>query len=344
MIMKTKLDPKRELLLKAIVNEYIQSATPVASLSIGGHGGVEASSATIRNWMSELEHLGFLKQPHPSAGRIPTDKAYRHYVNLLMETENLSPRDRRKITKELDARFREVEDLLHQAAEIVSEVGGCTALALQPASKDAVLKKLEMVRVSEERILLVLLTESGFVFNRVVEIEASGDRLDTLSRMLNQKLSGVSLSQIGPHLLEGMADEMMAGLLSHVLDLIARTVADENKNKVLVEGTHLLLEQPEFQDLSKFKSAVEVLNKEDKVSRLLGRVGAHPSLHVYIGDENPLKDFSDFSVIAAPYGTGEIGFGTLAIVGPTRMDYSRLIPLVEYTSAVLSRALAHLLF
>jgi heat-inducible transcriptional repressor len=336
------LDSRKELLLKAIVREYIQSASPVASLSLGKQEGLDVSPATLRNWMAELEDLGYLKQPHPSSGRIPTNKAYRHYVDMLMEKKNLSPREKRLIARQLEAGFREIEELLEEAAQILSHIGGYAALALQPASPDLILKRLELVPIGKGKALIVLLTESGFVFDKVVELETTKERLEILSRMLNKELRGSSLLKLDPHFLENAADDLTAYLLSEITKLIAKIVEEKNSH-VFIEGTHRLLDQPEFQDVGKFKNVLEAFRDETRLSRFLGRLGTQSTLRVLIGEENPLKDFGSLSVIAAPYGSRGIGFGTLAVVGPTRMDYDHLIPLVQYTASILSSRLSEIL-
>lgn len=341
--MMNKLDSKKEQLLKAIIKEYVHTASPVASLNLGEHYGLESSSATLRNWMGELENLGYLQQPHPSSGRIPTDLGYRHYVDLLMERENLTAREKRLIQRELEAGFHEIEDLVREAAEILSHIGHCAALAIPPVDQTLTLKSLQLVRLGKEKILLVLLTENGMVFDRVMEMELSRERLEAISRLLNQKLRGLSLSRIGPHLLEGTADQMVAELLGRILELIAQTVEFEKKNRLLVEGMHLLLDQPEFRDLNRVKSTLEVLEQEDRITRFLGRMKFSPDVNVFIGNENPLKDFQELTVIAVPYGGKKSWFGTLALVGPTRMDYDRLIPLIEYTASVLTSRLQQIL-
>jgi len=335
--MKTPLEPKKEQLLRAVIKEHIQTASPVASLSFGGR--LEASSATLRNWMSELENLGYLKQPHTSSGRIPTDYGYRHYVDALLEQEDLPAREKRLIQKALESGVREIEDLVAEAAAIVATITGCTALAISPTQENFILKSLQLVPVTEGKTLLVLLTRSGLVIDRVVEMAIPADRLEILGNILNEKLSGISLSHIGPHLLDGFANQMLDNLLKQIVELIEQTVELERKNKMLVEGTHYLLEQPEFQDIQKLKTALELFHKESRLTKFLRRA---ESLNVYIGVENPLKDLQEFSVIVAPYGGSDLGYGTIAVVGPTRMNYDRLIPVMRYASMTISSRLQQL--
>lgn len=337
--MKIALEPKKEQLLKAVIQEHIQTASPVASLSLGGR--LEASSATLRNWMSELETLGYLKQPHASSGRIPTDYGYRHYVDALLEQDDLPAREKRRIQKAFESGVREIEDLIAEAAEIIATIAGCTALAVAPAHDNFILKYLQLVRVAEEKTLLILVTRSGLMVDRLIDIAIPADRLEMIANILNDKLAGHSLSQIGPHLLDGIADEIMTDFLKKIAALIEETVEIEKKNRMLIEGTHYLLEQPEFRDLEKMKTALGLFHQNSRLSKFLRSA---ESLNVYIGVENPLKDLQNFTVIAAPYGGGELGQGTIAVLGPTRMNYDRLIPLMRFASLTLSARIHRLFF
>jgi len=339
--MPQHLEPKKQHLLKIVVKEYIHSAMPVASLMLGETHGLQASSATLRNWMSELESLGYLRQPHASSGRIPTDQGYRHYVDTLMNRENLKPWECRLIRRELEAGFKEIEDVLRQVAEIVSGLGKCTAVILPPMNHDFLVKSLQLVRLDEEKILAVILTQSGLVLDGVVELACSAERIETLSNFLNEKLKGVSLLAVNAEILEAIADELETQLLARIMKLISEAVGKQNK--MVVEGTHHLLSHPEFRDVDKFKNTLSVFKmRENQLSKFLGRLGSESDVHVFIGYENPLKDLQELSVISAPYKIQSQVAGALALVGPTRMDYDHLIPLIQYAAAQLSERLVRL--
>ncbi len=337
--MEEPLDQKKELLLKVVISQYIQTAFPVASLSIEGHYGLDSSSATLRNWMSDLEQFGYLKQPHPSSGRIPTDKGYRRYVDWLMGKKHLPARERKLISKELDKGFDEIEEALKAAARIVSHIGGYATAAFQFAAPALTFKKIELVPLDDQKVLYVLLTENGFVFDRVIEIEASHEKLEFLSNLLNDQCRGVPLDQINARFLEDLADEMLSELMSRVLKVISQFLEKENRGKILVEGTNQLLKQPEFQNIDRFKTLMEYFDQGDRLIKIFEKISSNSNLNIVIGDENPLKEFHEFSVIASPFGSAQVGYGVLAVVGPTRMDYSHIVPLVEYASNMVSRSL-----
>lgn len=336
MKMRKIMDFKKDQLLKVIVKEYILTAAPVGSLNLAEQYRLPSSSATLRNWMSDLELSGYLKQPYPSSGRIPTDQGYRHYVTLLMDKENLSEKTQRLIQKELESGFREIEDLITQAAKIISEIGKCTILAMAPQKQSLRLDSLQLVSIGKERTLLVLVTDSETIHDRILDLDIPKEQLETISNILNEKLHGCPIADIGPHLIEGVADAMNLEYLSKIVELIGNMVELENKNHLIVEGAHHLFDQPEFQDVNKLKKSFEAFQNGKQISQWLGQVGFAAPLNISIGNENPFKEFQEFSIIAAPYEIEGNWIGTLALVGPTRMNYDQLIPLVEYSASFLS--------
>jgi heat-inducible transcriptional repressor len=337
------LDQKKERLLKVVVNQYIQTASPVASLSIEGMHGLDSSSATLRNWMSDLEQSGYLKQPHASSGRVPTDKGYRHYVDWLMKRKYLSAKERKWISKEMDKEFDEIDGMLKAAARIVSYIGGYAAVAFQFAVPTLVFKKIELVPIDAQRFLYVLVTENGFVFDRILEMDVPQDKLEFLNNFLNEHFSGIPLSQINDQFLDDLADEMLSGIIVRILRAVSQFLERESRVKILVEGTNQLLKQPEFQDIDRLKTLMEYFEQGDRFFKFFERIVSKAGLNVVIGDENPLKNFQDFSVVASPFGNDQTGYGVLALVGPTRMDYPHVVPLVEYASNLISQSLSQVL-
>lgn len=334
------LDLRKEQILKAVTREYIATAEPVSSALLERRYNLDASSATIRNEMMELELLGYLKQPHHAAGRIPTDKGYRFYVDSLMEVERLSPAEKRMIEEEYEVGSRAIEQFLDQTAKILSQAAHCASMVTTPMKNTLSFRRLELIPLEEGRVLMVLLASTGAVWSQVVQCEGSSrDELEWASKALNQRLSGVPLARISSFLLEEVAEEIFQRLAVNLLEGISRTMKAESCARVLVGGTSNLLDQPEFRDLQKVKGLLELIEEERRLTQVLHEGMRERGVTIRIGSENPFRELQECSIITSSYHVGTGAVGSLGILGPTRMPYAKLVSLVRYVAGRLSEEL-----
>ncbi|HHV63178.1 MAG TPA: heat-inducible transcription repressor HrcA [Firmicutes bacterium] len=340
------MNERKKRILQAVTDDYISTAEPVGSRTIARRYNLGISPATIRNEMADLEESGYLEQPHTSAGRIPSDKGYRFYVDSLMQARPLSKEQQARIYRELKRRQHEIEALIQHTAKLIADLTSCAALILCPRLQDRVLKHIELIPLNEENVLVILVTSPGFVETRVVEIPhpISAEELRKVAEFLNAHLQGMIVSNIRVSLLKQLHLELVRynSLLEGTLDLIIKTIRKSGKERVYREGTMHILEQPEFRDIEKVKPLFEFLGEDDTLIDILGNASSHGELRVVIGKEHEMAEIRDCSMISAPYGIRGNIVGILAVLGPTRMDYARIISLVEFVAGLLSDTLTEI--
>lgn len=334
------LDKRKTFVLKTIIQDYIAEAAPVGSNRLVETHKLTASSATIRNYMAELENEGYLTQPHHSAGRIPTDKGYRFYVNTLMsEEEHISPAEKRHIQKECDHRFSEIENFLLIVGKILSHISGCAAIVQTPSSNQSTVKRIDLILVDKSKLLLIIMTNTSSIINRVIEFPfpLTQKELERTTNLLNIKLRGIPLEHINSNIL--LADwtfELHQDLFLKTLELLAKTFKEESNGRLLIDGVSNLLEQPECNDLTRIKPVLQLLEGTDKLSKIINSQPYHQKTCVRIGHENRVKELKEFSIITSPYYVDDAPLGSIGILGPTRMHYQKLIPLVEFIAEQVS--------
>ncbi|MBQ8955147.1 MAG: heat-inducible transcription repressor HrcA [Clostridia bacterium] len=336
-----KLDDRKFMILQAIIDDYIMTAVPVGSRTISRKSGVGFSPATIRNEMSDLEELGYLAQPHTSAGRIPSAKAYRLYVDRLMKMVDLSEEETGRIQDHLNRRTAQVEEVIRQAAQALSDVTHYTAVVSAPQMTDVSIKRVQMVPVTDTSALLIIVTSAGLVKERVIQVpEGVGpDQLYGLSKVLTERLSGYALSDAREQL-SGMSTDLSEHrqLMASVLGVIDAQLQGDQNVPLVVGGRSNLLSFPEYSDVEKAKSFLAVLESREKLAPLLRNNGVE--FTVRIGPENNMPEFSDCSVVTATYRVGSNTSGTMGIIGPTRMDYARVVSVMNYMGRAISDMLS----
>ncbi|NPV52783.1 MAG: heat-inducible transcription repressor HrcA [Firmicutes bacterium] len=336
------MNERKKRILQAVTDDYISTAEPVGSRTIARRYNLGISPATIRNEMADLEEGGYLEQPHTSAGRIPSDKGYRFYVDAIMQARPLSKEERAAIYKELKQRQHEIEALIQHTARLIADLSHCAALVLCPRLQNSVLRHIELIPLNDENILVILVTSPGFVETRVVETPRplSAGELHRVAEFLNARLQGMVVADIRFSLLEQLHSELVRynSLLEGTLDLIIKTFRTSGKERIYREGTMNILEQPEFRDIEKVKPLFEFLGEDDTLIDVLGSASSG-QIRVVIGKEHGMAEIRDCSMISAPYGTRSNIVGILAVLGPTRMDYARIIGLVEFMAGLLSDTL-----
>jgi heat-inducible transcriptional repressor len=343
-----ELDRRERAILRVLVQDYIQTGEPVASQPLLARHELEWSPATVRSVMADLEALGFLEKPHASAGRIPTTAGYRLYVDTLLKVRPPTPADRDRIER-LAQQAQDVSALLEATADLLHALSHHAGVVTTPRPKADPIRQIEFVRLRENRVLAVFVSKAGIVTNKLVQLEFPMDpsELERAAAYLNEKLHAAAetedLGALRDRILADMRDDQSAlhDLLQKALALAEQTFVAPPE-KVLVGGEESFLDAPEFADVQKARALLRAFAEKDQILRVLDRVLTAQEVQIFIGAESEFASVPDVSVVAAPYGRGDRVLGTLAVVGPKRMNYARVIPLVDLTARQISRALAAL--
>ncbi len=328
------LKERKLKILKTLIEYYIQTGQPVGSRTITEKYGLGLSPATIRNEMAGLEELGFLEQPHISAGRIPSDKAYRYYVDKLMEITPLTPKESDILNALLSGHMDETEGVMKQIVNALSDITNCVAIAMVPKISSMNLKDIKMIKVTDNKALMILVTEKEIIKDTVLRIPDDMDQyeLDMLCELLKPRLLGKRLDNLGL-----LAKECLAGALSNRRDILQQVMEQIRERMFVQKGTQLvlggtskLLDYPEYSDVNNLKLIIGMLEEEE---RLLGlfRGMFQDELKIVIGSENKISS-ARVSIVASNYDLDEDNYGTLGIIGPVRMDYSKMLAVLDYMS------------
>ncbi len=337
-----ELGEREKEVLRAVVQEYITTGGPVGSQQLTRRPGFEVSSATMRNVLADLEELGFLEKPHTSAGRVPTDQGYRFYVDTLVKLKDPTPRDRELIHAGL-IQESNLEEVLGEASRILHSLTRHAGVVVTPRPDSAVFRRIEFVRLREDRVLAILVGQSGQVHNKAITVEfpITSDELLKASNYLSELLREVPLEEARERIRVEMDQEqaLYNALTAKALKLGAAATDLPTTERVLIQGTGSFLEAPEFADVERMRALFKALDEKHKLLSLLDRVQRANEMQIFIGAESDFSAAGDVTVIASPYGNQEQVLGTVGVIGPTRMDYRRVIPLVNFTAQVLSRVL-----
>ena len=342
------LTEREQRVLEAVIRTYVETAEPAASRTVARRFDLGVSAATIRNTMADLEEKGFLYHPHASAGRVPTDRAYRYYVDTLMRPTRLSAAERRRLRRELeeDDAAAALERLIRRAAQVLGLLTGELGVAIAPRLEEAVLEKLELFSVSSEKVLLVLTLRSGLV--RTVYVDLPGavppQTLVSVTMILNERLAGQTLREIRQTLPERLRDaapgeDPAAGELLNIFvqsaeELFQRSDADE----VHLGRASVLANQPEFASEVQLRHLIELTERRDLLAQVLsGRVHDAP-LCITIGTEHGHPVLAPFTLVTSRYRSGGLA-GVIGVIGPTRMPYEKVAAIVEHASALVSELL-----
>ena len=293
--------------------------------------------------MADLEDLGFLSQPHTSAGRVPTDYGYHLYIDSLMPSLLVPAQARRYIDKQLQEATQNGDKLVAVATQLLSELSHLIGIVITPGMGETVIKALNFVRLSGKRVHCILVSENGFVDNKVIEAqsEISDKELLRISNYLTRQFAGLTLRQIRDRLLEKMADAraQVDKLLASAIELAHEAVREETAPSLLVEGTAAVLTQPELSDLDTIRRLLDTFADKAKLVGILNQLIEGKGVRVVIGEDSDLTSNLEFSLVATTYGVGDKSLGSLGIFGPSRMNYPAVIPLVDYLGERLSFAL-----
>jgi len=329
------LGPREREILKALILAHVSTGEPVGSKTVAVTAREVGSAATVRAAMGVLEDKGLLVQPHTSAGRVPTDAAYRLYVDRLMGRPRMAATSATAIDAALERVRGELDDLLVEASRLLSRHSAQVGIAVAPELRRIVVERIEFARLAGRRVMAILVGRSGVVHHRMLELDepVDQDELDRVSRMLNEQFGGMTLPTMREALLHGMAEERarLDRMFARSLELGRRAVEVEDGDAdVFVEGTANLIDQPEFADLGRMRALLSALERKERLVRLLGSVLESRGVQVLLGSEAPGTLPDGLSVVASRYRAGARVMGAVAVVGPTRMPYARTVALVDH--------------
>jgi len=341
--MAAKLTDRGQKILEAIIEEYIATAQPVGSKALTQNQGIKLSPASVRNVMAELEELGYLVSPHTSAGRIPTEKGYRFYVDTILRVSEMDRSQKDQIELHYRQQGLQMTDMLREASRTLSSISHYTGLVMIPRLKATIFRHIEFVKLSPRLILAVFVTQSGLVQNKLVEVDEdlSPRELEKITNYLNQTMTGLSIQDVRTRIITEMAQEkaLYDHLMRRAFTLSSAALVDESNGDVIIEGTSRFLEQPEFSDLDCMKRIVQTFEQKSALVELLDRGLETKGVQVIIGSETEHTELSDCSLITAAYSGKRGTLGTLGVIGPNRMPYATIIPIVDYTASLISRLL-----
>lgn len=343
--MAVVLDERKREILREIIQRYIFTAEPVGSETITGGGRLSVSAATVRNEMVQLEEMGFIRQPHTSAGRIPTDRGYRFYVDALLEHESLAAAERRRLRQRLHAELGEVERLVEETGRALAQATDYAAVAALPRMGRRLLRHVHLVPVGESEAMVVIVTNAGLIQGKRLRLPAGArpEELDRLSRAMSDRLRGRALSELSDRVLaEALHDATREQrLIDDLRTLVDEHALSERPNRVVIEGIAHLLRQPEFRDARRASPVLEALGQEAVATELLELVPAD-AVQIVIGRENRVLEMRECSIVAVAYRVGDRPVGALGVIGPTRMSYGKVIAIARFLADSLSERLTHL--
>ena len=327
------LNERKKQILQAIVEEYIETAEPVSSGNLLKKHSLNVSSATIRNDMAELEQAGLLDKPHTSAGRVPSAQGYRFYVDELLKDDNISLEEIEYIKDKLESRVIELEDFTKIVTNTLAEVTHYTSLAIGPDNGQQIISEIKFVLLGSNILMAIILTENGLIKETIIKFdeEITSTQVESINHIFNKKLKGMALNEISKPMEEYIISEMKneIRIIKPIIEQINKAIIE--CKTVYLEGANNVLELPEFNEIDKAKSFLDIIDKKDFLEDL-SQTEFVKDINVYIGNENNNEKLKDYSIITFKHTIDGKDLGTIGIIGPTRMDYSKVISIMKYIS------------
>lgn len=339
------LDERKQKILQAIIDDYISTAEPIGSRTIARKYNLGVSSATIRNEMADLELLGYLEQLHTSSGRVPSGKGYRLYVDDLLAPSKISEKEINLIASWYNSRTKSIEEVFQETAKIISRLTKNVSLVMAPQLSQSTFRCLQFVALDKNQAIVIVMTDAGFIENKIIDIPhgTSIEDLQKISTIVNGHLSGLMLDEIKTSLIKKIKNEVNLDLFEATFDSILKALAIEKKERLYLGGTTQLLSQPEFRNVEKVKDILTMLEEEQLLCDLLNSQNGD-GVTVTIGQENKYSGIKDCSIIKATYHIKGKVIGTVAVLGPTRMEYGKIITLLEFMHGNLGQILKKYIF
>jgi heat-inducible transcriptional repressor len=330
-----ELSERKKQILKAVVDTYIEKCEPVGSKYLVDCYNLDLSPATIRNTMNELEHLGLLEQPYTSAGRIPSSLGYRVYVDSLMQSYRLTSKEIKEINENLNLKISRLDKIIEQAGKLISAFTSLMSVSMTPKSNSVSILKIDTVYFDFNNFLLVILTSVNIVKTKHIysKTDIGSDVLEHLKKVLNKNLADRDINTVSLPLILSMETMMgnYASIISPILKVIYEAISELNEAQIYIDGAANLFTMPEYHDVEKVKSLVNLIDNKEELLRIFSQ-SAEDKLSIYIGEENSITSGGDSSFIFKTFSLGDKFLGAIGVLGPKRMDYSRVIAKLEYFS------------
>ena len=331
------MDERKKKILQAVIDEYVNTAEPVSSAALVEKYGLNYSSATVRNELAELEKKGYLDKTHTSSGRVPSEKGYRFYVDELIKEDDISLEEMKYIQSKLSTKVNEIEDLAKIATSTLSEITHYTTVAIGPKVETQIIEEIKFVLLGTRMLMVVIVTDSGLVKETIIKYDEdiTQSQIETLNNLFNSKLKGKPLSKIDKPMEEYILSEINYSIdvIKPIIDQINKIV--DEAETIYLEGANKAFDLPEFKSLELAKNFVNVLDEKELMLDILDS-GMAKDINVYIGDENDKEELKDFSVVTFKHSIGDKELGTIGIIGPKRMNYSKVISVMKYISKKIS--------
>ena len=339
--MQGELDERKQRVLQAVVQDYIESAEPVGSRTLARKYDLGVSPATIRNEMADLEMLGYLEHLHTSSGRVPSAKGYRLYVDSLMPVQPMSDEEKAIIDKWYKTKVQHIDQVFQETAKLISKMTKNVSMVLAPQISRAAFRCMQFLPLDDHRVIAVLMTDAGFVENRIMEMPAGAafEDFQRMAAVINGCLAGHTLGAIQKSSLKQIQGEI--GLYESALQLINKALDSQKKERLYLGGTTEMLEQPEFHNVDKVKDLLIMLEKDQLMKDIL-KAHLGDGLTVSIGQENDYSGIKDCSIITATYHLDGELLGSMAVLGPTRMEYGKTMSLLNYMNQNLTEVIKRL--
>lgn len=330
------LTEREKKVLALIMDTYIDSAEPISSQMIAATLKDRWSSATIRNVMANLEELGFLYKPHVVAGRVPTYKAYRYYVNGINVLRYPGKRDLHVLDSLIKPRYSHLDDVMEETSKVLASISKFASIVVEPRVDTMLFKEVEFVKLSKYTILLVFVTSSGMVHSRLVnsDEDLDVDFLNSMKIYMNRRFAGIPFYTLKDRIMEDIRKdrESYSRLFLKIKDTIETIMKEEDQREVYIEGASKMIDVPEFSDLDRLRELLRALEHKQKLLSLLDKCLKKEGINVIIGKESDVREMRDISIIMSTYRIGEKSYGILGVIGPVRMNYSKIIPIVNYAA------------
>ena len=340
-------ESRKRRLLQAVIYHYVRTGKAVGSQVIVDKYNFGMSSATVRNLLVELEKEGFLMQPHTSAGRIPTDKGYRFYVDSLLEVQTLASAEEEKIRKEYTARTKELEGLMISTSHMLSSLSNYAGVVLSPRLDKALLRRLQLIPLGAGQVLVVVVSQTGMIRHRVIVLprQIAPDRLHAISEMLNERLAGLPLSEVRTQILHHIesAEQEQEEAFALAKDLVREAFdLKSEESQLYVDGRENIFSFPDIDDFGQLTQLLKLIEQKNLLASVLEKAMRKDGLSVKIGAENKQPELRGVSLVSSTYKMADNTVGVLGILGPRRMEYGRMMALVEGVARVVNQLLANL--
>lgn len=336
------LNERKRKILQAVIDEYIGTAEPVGSRAISKKEDLGLSSATIRNEMADLEEMGYLIQPHTSAGRVPSDEGYRFYVNQLMQRYQIGMEAVARLQNELESRVHQLDSVIRRAAVFISVLTDYTTVVSAPSGISEKINKIELIPISANSVMLIIVTST--VLHQILTVSLDKKTCESLSRILNKALCGRSADEISFEDINALQDEIGSKLSLHpkilinIMNFVYDTISESDTSEIFVNNEKSILKYPEYQNIEKASAIFSFLEDKDNLKKLIADSG-ETGTSAKIGKENEIEILNDCSLVTTNYSLGGKASGKLGVIGPKRMNYSKVFASLDLISAEIDKLL-----